>query len=123
MRILALLALLVSSSCFAATYDVTATMPTTSGATSCQLYLGGTAAGAAKPCGSAQSYPALLTTEGTYLFTYRALNAGGQSAVSPTTTVTISLLAPPANPGSPPTVTISCTPTPCAANVMITVSP
>lgn len=123
MRLLALLALLASSSCFAATYDVTATMPTTSGATSCQLYLGGVAAGTSKPCGSAQTYPALLTTEGTYQFGYKAVNAGGQSALSPVTTVTVALVTPPANPGSAPTVTVACVPAPCPANIVVTITP
>lgn len=119
----ALVGLFLAGSAFAATYDVTATMPSTSGATSCQLYIGGTAAGSAKPCGSAQTYPALIPTEGTYSFTYKAINAGGQSAASPATTVTVSLVAPPGNPGSPPTITVACSPAPCPANVVITISP
>lgn len=121
MRILAtLLAAFLTLPAFA--YDVTATMPTTAGATSCQLYLGGSPVSTAKPCGSPQTYANLLTADGTYLFQYKAVNSVGSSAgLSPTTTVVIGTV--PVNPTNPPTVTVVCTPAPCAQNVVITITP
>lgn len=103
------------------TFNVTATMPATAGATSCQLYLDGAAAGTPKPCDSAQSYPGLVESPGVYAFTYRALNASGQSALSPVRTVTIAVIPPPADPSEPPTMVITCNPAPCS--LLITVDP
>lgn len=104
-------------------FDVTATMSATAGATSCQLVLDGSNAGTARPCGSAQSYPGLIANPGTYAFQYRSLNASGQSALSPATTVTIGIIPPPVDPTDPPTVTIACDPAPCPASIIITVTP
>lgn len=104
-------------------YDVTATMPATSGATSCQLYLDGSAAGAPKSCGSAQSYPGLIANPGTYAFAYRALNASGQSALSPVTTVSIAVIPPPVDPTSPPAIVVSCDPSPCPPTITIVITP
>ena len=114
--------------CPAFAYDVIATMPATAGATSCQLYLDGDAVGAPKPCGSAQTYPGLIDDPGTYVFAYRALNAGGQSALSPETTVAISVVPPPTDPTSPPIISVACTdndgdPVTCPASIQITITP
>lgn len=121
-RFVMLLASLVFA-CPALAFDVTATMPSTAGATSCQLYLDGAAAGTPKPCGSAQSYPGLVANPGTYAFAYRALNASGQSALSPATTVTIGVIPPPVDPTSPPTISVSCDPSPCPASITIVIEP
>lgn len=121
MRTIAILLALVALPALA--YDVTATMPATAGATSCQLYLGGTATGVPRPCGSAQSYPALIANPGTYLFSYRAINASGQTALSPVRTVAIGVIPPPADPTDPPTMTIVCNPAPCSQSIVITITP
>jgi hypothetical protein len=104
-------------------YDVTATMPATSGATSCQLYLDGNPVSTAKPCGSAQSYPGLLSGDGSYAFRYRTVNVAGQSALSPTTTVVIGTIPPPDDPDAPPTITVACEPAPCPQTITITITP
>lgn len=121
MRFIAGLLALVSFPAFA--YDVTATMPVTSGATSCQLYLDGAAAGVPKPCGSAQNYPGLIQNPGSYAFAYRAINASGQSALSPVTTVSIAIIPPPTDPTSSPSISVACAPSPCPANIVITIAP
>jgi hypothetical protein len=126
MRILAFVAVFFSFPAFA--YNITAVMPSTSGATSCQLYLDGTAAGVPRSCGSAQSYPNLISTPGTYSFTYRAINAGGQSATSPATTVSIDVIQPPGDPPGPPGISVICTdaggdPVTCPPNIVITITP
>lgn len=113
------LGLLVSLS--ASAYDVKATMPTTSGASACRLYLDGVRVGASdQPCGAEQSYPNLLTSVGTYRFTYTAVNATGETAQSPIATVVIGLK--PVDPTQPPAITVNCTPAPCPANTVITVT-
>lgn len=125
-RFLVLLASAVLA-CPAFAFDVTATMLSTAGATSCQLYLDGAAAGTPKPCGSTQSYPGLIANPGTYAFAYRALNASGQSALSPATTVTIGVIPPPVDPTSPPTISVTCTdqgaPVTCPPTIVVTISP
>lgn len=122
MRYLAALLCFVCLRAYAA-YDVTATMPATTGATSCQLYLDGSAVSTAKPCGSAQSYPNLLTADGTYEFRYLAVNASGQSALSPSTTVVIGTIPPPVDPTEQPTITVACNPAPCPPTITITITP
>lgn len=120
--LLAAVAALVALPAFAA-FDITATMPATAGATSCQLVLDGNAAGVPKPCGSAQSYPGLIANPGTYAFAYRSVNASGQSALSPVTTVSIAVIPPPVDPTSPPTISVACDPAPCPATLVITIAP
>lgn len=123
MRIaVALLAACLAAPAFGA-FDVTATMPATQGATQCQLYLDGSAAGVPKPCGSAQSFTALLANPGTYQFAYKALNASGESALSPATTVEIGVVPPPDDPTSPPVISVSCDPAPCPASITVVITP
>lgn len=119
--IAAVVALLVSV--VANAYDVTAVMPATAGATSCQLYVDNEAVGSPKSCGSAQSYPSLIANPGTYQFAYKAINASGESALSPVTTVSIDVVPPPDDPTGPPTVTIACDPAPCPQSIVITIEP
>lgn len=122
MRYLAALLALVALPAFAA-FDITATMPATAGATSCQLYLDGQAAGSPKPCGSAQGYPGLIASPGKHAFAYKAVNASGESALSPETTVSIAVIPPPTDPTGPPTISVACDPAPCPATLTITISP
>lgn len=119
-------------------YDVTLTAPTQAGGaspTSCRFYLGGNQLSVAntspagvgatpavdKPCGVAVTYPGLITAVGTYAFQHTRVNAAGESAKGPTTTVVIGQK--PDDPTAPPTVTVVCTPAPCSQNVVITISP
>lgn len=123
MRILALL-LLCPFVAHAQAFDVTATMPTTANATSCQLYKDGVAVGSTKPCGVASLYPGLVPSPGVYRFKYKTVNAAGSSAnFSPEVTWTVSAIPPPVDPTQPPTITIECNPAPCPANIVITLSP
>lgn len=122
-RLSAVFAALVFVSGVASAYDVIANMAPTTGATNCLLFVDGVAAGTPKPCGSSQSYPGLIANPGTYAFAYRALNASGQSALSPVTTVTISVIPPPVDPTSPPTISVSCDPSPCPASITIVIEP
>jgi len=120
-KVISIIALLGFSFAAQAAFDITATMPSTLGATSCQLYLDGVVAGATKPCDSANQYPALIANPGSYVFTYKAVNATGESAFSPATTVNIQVIPPPGDPLSAPSVTVTCNPAPC--NVVVTVMP
>lgn len=104
-------------------YDVTATMPATAGASSCQLYLDGSPVGGLESCDVAVSYPALLSAPGPYDFAYRAVNVGGQSALSPIATLTVEVTPPPADPTAPPGISVSCNPSPCPSSITITVTP
>lgn len=127
MRIIAA-AIAVFVSFAASAYDVTATMPATAGATSCQLYLDGESVGVPRPCGSAQSYPGLIADPGSYSFAYRALNASGQSALSPAVTVAIDVVPPPDDPTGPPVISVACTdeggaPVTCPPNIVVTITP
>lgn len=115
------LAVLVSFAAWG--FDVTAVMPATAGATQCQLYVDGSAAGGPRACGSSQSYPGLIANPGTYQFTYKALNASGESAMSPATTVDIAVVPPPEDPASPPSIVLSCDPSPCPATLTIVITP
>jgi hypothetical protein len=119
-------------------YNVTITAPNQSGGatpTSCRFYMGGNLLSVAgtspagvgttpavdKSCGVAITYTGLVTALGTYMFQYTRVDAAGESAKSPTTTVIIGQK--PDDPGAPPTVTIECTPAPCPTNIVITVTP
>jgi hypothetical protein len=126
MRSLALLIALAAFPAFG--YDVTATMPATTGATSCQLYLDGAPAGTPKPCGAAQSYPGLIANPGTYAFAYKAINASGETSLSPTTNVSIDVIPPPVDPTDPPVISVACTDSggavvTCPPNIVITIAP
>jgi len=124
--LLALVALLGVGIAAEAAYTVTATMPPTPGAASCQLYMDGAAVGEAVPCGVAQEYKSLLPTEGTYEFYYTASNDFGVTAPSPVTTVVVGVK--PADPTSPPTISVTCldgggSTVECPGNIVITVTP
>lgn len=105
-----------------AAFDVTATMPPTTGTPQgCQLYLDGNKAGAVRPCGSPQLYAGLLTTDGTYSFRYTVVRANGTETVqSPARTVTVTTTVQP--PNSAPTLTVVCNPSPCP-EITITIAP
>ena len=122
MRYLGFVVLLIAAPCFAA-YDVTAVMPPTSGADTCTLFLDGVPVGGPRACGTSQSYPGLVTADGTYQFRYLASNAGGDSPLSPIRTVTIGTTLPPPGPIDPPDITVTCDPAPCAQNIVITITP
>lgn len=134
----ALVVVLCSLAGVAAAYDVTITAPNQTGGaapTSCRFYMGGNLLSVAatnpagvgatpdvdKSCGAAVTYPGLITALGTYTFQHTRVNAAGESAKSPVTTVVIGQK--PDDPGAPPTVTIACTPAPCPTNIVITVTP
>jgi hypothetical protein len=139
-RILTFLGGLVAvlMACSAMAYDITATMlpgATGAAATSCRLYMNdavvsmsatspagvGTTPAVDKPCGVAVTYPDLVTANGTNTFKFSRVNAAGETLLSPATTVTIGTK--PDDPTAPPTITVTCDPSPCPANVVITISP
>lgn len=134
-RILALVLLAGFAGAAAAqqAYDVTVTMPTTTGTPGgCILYLDGVAVdqdGDGSPdvrtCGVAETFSSLLGGDGTYDFAYTLLDGGIETAVSPAATVNISTDV--SDPTSPPDVTIECvdetgTVITCPAEISITVS-
>jgi len=104
-------------------YDITAVMPPTAGASTCTLYLDGVSVGGPRSCGTSQSYPNLITADGTYQFRYLTSNTAGDSALSPMRTVTISTPPPPVDPTDPPSITVECTPAPCPTSIVITITP
>src|SRR5688572_33257130 len=90
--------------CAFADFDVTATMPQTSGATTCRLYLDGVAVGTPSSCGAAIAYPALVANPGTYVLTYTASNGAGESAQSLVTKHSIVVIPPPDDPLAAPAI-------------------
>ena len=107
-------------------YNLSITMPAVSGASTCKPYMNGGAL-AAKPCGSAQAYPAAIPTEGTYAFAYSGVSgAGTEGARGPVVSYTIDKT--PGTPTTPPTVVIRCrdaagAEVACPPNILITPAP
>lgn len=126
--IIAALALLgLSLPAFADVYSIAATMPATSGSSTCKLYVNGTAQ-AAKTCASNPiTFPALIPAEGSYTFAYSGVSAAGtEGAKSPTVTVTIDKT--PGTPASPPGISVKCrdasgADVTCPPTIIVTQSP
>lgn len=108
-RILAgLLALVALSASAAPPYDVSATVTAPSSGGPVDTYtlvLNGSDVGPVSV--GANSFPDLLTADGTYTFAVRATNAAG-SALSAPVTVTVAALTPPGAPGL--TIQVQCAP-------------
>jgi len=126
MRVIAAIAALVAFPALADVYNVTITMPPVSGAAQCKPYVGSTAL-AVRPCGSAQSYPAAIPSEGTYSFSYSGVSSTGLEGDRGPVAVFV-IDKKPGTPTTPPTVVIRCRDAAgadvvCPTNITITALP
>lgn len=128
MRYLAGLLLLVCLPASADVYNLSITMASVSGATTCKPYLNGTTALAAKPCGSAQAYPGAIPVEGAYNFSYSGVSALGTEGDKSPLGITIVIDKKPGTPPTGPTYSVSCRDAAgasiaCPPNISITQAP
>lgn len=123
----ALLAILVGLPAAADVYGLKLTMPSPGGSTAqCEAFIGSVAQ-ALKPCGSVQTYANVFPSEGTYLITYRTVDAAGVRSAGASPALTLVIVKLPPTPTNPPSATVECyngtTPVTCPTNIVITSSP
>lgn len=109
-------------------YGLRLTMPNPGGSTAqCEAYIGNVAQ-ALKPCGSAQTYDNVFPSEGTYVITYKTVDAANVRSTNASPPLTLVIPAkPPPDPTGPPTGAVICysgtTPVTCPTSLLITPNP